>query len=301
MEPSWKTRLAGEFEKDYFVKLTDFVRQEYRQATVYPSGPNIFNAFAHCPFDRVKVVIIGQDPYHEPGQAMGLSFSVPESIAMPPSLINIYKEIEQDLGKPMPHSGDLTPLASKYLQRDHRRPRSTAPHERRPHALGRSGRAAAQRHPDRPRAPCRIASGAWLGDVYRRRHPLPQRRAPAPRIHALGSVCTEEGRLDRYLAQPRPHLAPPFAAVGPSRLLWQPPFQSRQRLFSSPRRVTHRLVSNRGGSGIRMASPAACIEALRLASEMLELLILELRRLPSMVSGGMKTLLQIKNKPLRQI
>ena len=76
MEPSWKTRLAGEFEKDYFVKLTDFVRQEYRQATVYPSGPNIFNAFAHCPFDRVKVVIIGQDPYHEPGQAHGLCFSV---------------------------------------------------------------------------------------------------------------------------------------------------------------------------------------------------------------------------------
>lgn len=107
MEPSWKTRLAGEFEKDYFVKLTDFVRQEYRQATVYPSGPNIFNAFAHCPFDRVKVVIIGQDPYHEPGQAHGLCFSVQDGTPFPPSLQNIFKEITDDLGRPRPTSGDL--------------------------------------------------------------------------------------------------------------------------------------------------------------------------------------------------
>lgn len=113
MEPSWKTRLAGEFEKDYFVKLTDFVRQEYRQATVYPSGPNIFNAFAHCPFDRVKVVIIGQDPYHEPGQAHGLCFSVQEGTPFPPSLQNIFKEITDDLGRPRPTSGDLTRWADQ--------------------------------------------------------------------------------------------------------------------------------------------------------------------------------------------
>ena len=113
MEPSWKTRLAGEFEKDYFVKLTDFVRQEYRQATVYPSGPNIFNAFAHCPFDRVKVVIIGQDPYHEPGQAHGLCFSVQEGTPFPPSLQNIFKEITDDLGRPCPTSGDLTRWADQ--------------------------------------------------------------------------------------------------------------------------------------------------------------------------------------------
>ena len=113
MEPSWKTRLAGEFEKDYFVKLTDFVRQEYRQATVYPSGPNIFNAFAHCPFDRVKVVIIGQDPYHEPGQAHGLCFSVQDGMPFPPSLQNIFKEITDDLGRPRPTSGDLTRWADQ--------------------------------------------------------------------------------------------------------------------------------------------------------------------------------------------
>ena len=113
MEPSWKTRLAGEFEKDYFVKLTDFVRQEYRQATVSPSGPNIFNAFAHCPFDRVKVVIIGQDPYHEPGQAHGLCFSVQDGTPFPPSLQNIFKEITDDLGRPRPTSGDLTRWADQ--------------------------------------------------------------------------------------------------------------------------------------------------------------------------------------------
>lgn len=113
MEPSWKTRLAGEFEKDYFVELTDFVRQEYRQATVYPSGPNIFNAFAHCPFDRVKVVIIGQDPYHEPGQAHGLCFSVQDGTPFPPSLQNIFKEITDDLGRPRPTSGDLTRWADQ--------------------------------------------------------------------------------------------------------------------------------------------------------------------------------------------
>ena len=113
MEPSWKTRLAGEFEKDYFVKLTDFVRQEYRQATVYPSGPNIFNAFAHCPFDRVKVVIIGQDPYHEPGQAHGLCFSVQDGTPFPPSVKHFVYEISDDLGRPRPPSGDLTSWADQ--------------------------------------------------------------------------------------------------------------------------------------------------------------------------------------------
>lgn len=113
IEPSWQRQLGAEFEKDYFARLTHLVREEYGRYVCYPPGRLIFNAFNLCPFDKVKVVIIGQDPYHEPGQAMGLSFSVPESIAMPPSLINIYKEIEQDLGKPMPHSGDLTRWAEQ--------------------------------------------------------------------------------------------------------------------------------------------------------------------------------------------
>ena len=108
IEPSWKEHLQPEFDTAYFKQLTDAVRQEYKQTACYPPGNLIFNAFNLTPFDKVKVVIIGQDPYHEPGQAMGLSFSVPTGVTMPPSLVNIFKEIHDDLGKPMPANGDLT-------------------------------------------------------------------------------------------------------------------------------------------------------------------------------------------------
>lgn len=113
IEPSWKRQLATEFEKPYFAQLTDFVRQEYAHGVCYPPGRLIFNAFNLCPFDRVKVVIIGQDPYHEEGQAQGLSFSVNTGVPFPPSLVNIFKEIELDLGTPMPSSGDLTRWAEQ--------------------------------------------------------------------------------------------------------------------------------------------------------------------------------------------
>ncbi len=108
IEESWREHLAHEFEQPYFERLTDFVRQEYRTGTCYPPAPLVFNAFNLCPFQRVKVVIIGQDPYHEPGQAHGLSFSVNEGVPFPPSLQNIFKEINNDLGTPIPTSGDLT-------------------------------------------------------------------------------------------------------------------------------------------------------------------------------------------------
>jgi uracil-DNA glycosylase len=108
IEASWKAHLREEFEKPYFTLLTDAVRQEYRQGTCYPPGSLIFNAFNLCPFDQVKVVIIGQDPYHEPGQAHGLSFSVQDGVLFPPSLQNIFKEIQDDLGTPIPVSGNLT-------------------------------------------------------------------------------------------------------------------------------------------------------------------------------------------------
>lgn len=108
IDSSWKEHLQQEFDKPYFRELTDFVRQEYGQTTVYPPAKLIFNAFDLCPFDQVKVVIIGQDPYHGPGQAHGLCFSVNDGIDFPPSLRNIFKEIEQDLGKPVPESGNLT-------------------------------------------------------------------------------------------------------------------------------------------------------------------------------------------------
>lgn len=113
IEEGWKKALASEFEKDYFVRLTDFVRQEYKQTAVYPPGRLIFNAFNLCPFDKVKVVIIGQDPYHGPGQAHGLCFSVNDGVPFPPSLQNIFKEIHDDLGTPMPASGNLTRWAEQ--------------------------------------------------------------------------------------------------------------------------------------------------------------------------------------------
>ena len=108
IENSWKERLKGEFDQEYFRKLTDFVRNEYNTTVVYPPGKDIFRAFDCCSFDRVKVVILGQDPYHEPGQAHGLSFSVKDGVPFPPSLVNIFKEIESDLGRPSPTSGNLT-------------------------------------------------------------------------------------------------------------------------------------------------------------------------------------------------
>lgn len=113
MEPSWRERLSGEFDKPYFAQLAEFVRQEYAAGTCYPPGRQIFNAFSHCPFDKTKVVIIGQDPYHEAGQAQGLSFSVPSGVALPPSLQNIFKEIANDLSQLMPTSGDLTRWADQ--------------------------------------------------------------------------------------------------------------------------------------------------------------------------------------------
>ena len=108
LEDSWKRYLNAEFDKEYFINLTELVRQEYQNHLCFPPGRQVFNAFNLCPFNDVKVVIIGQDPYHEPGQAMGLSFSVPVGTTIPPSLVNIFKEIQQDLGHPIPQDGDLT-------------------------------------------------------------------------------------------------------------------------------------------------------------------------------------------------
>ena len=113
IEQTWKEILHEEFEKDYFNGLTGFVRNEYTTKLIFPPAPLIFNAFNQCPFDKVKVVIIGQDPYHGDGQAHGLCFSVNDGISFPPSLLNIFKEIERDLGKPTPESGNLTRWAQQ--------------------------------------------------------------------------------------------------------------------------------------------------------------------------------------------
>ncbi len=113
IEPSWYLKLKDEFEKPYFAKLVEFVKSEYAQTRVFPPGKLIFNAFDKCPFDQVKVVILGQDPYHGPGQAHGLCFSVPDGIEFPPSLQNIFKEINADLGIPVPVNGNLERWASQ--------------------------------------------------------------------------------------------------------------------------------------------------------------------------------------------
>lgn len=113
IEESWKAHLKEEFEKEYFIKVTNFIRGEYQTKQIFPPAKLIFNAFDHTPFDKVKVVILGQDPYHNDGQAHGLSFSVNDGIQFPPSLINIFKEINADLGIPIPKSGNLTRWADQ--------------------------------------------------------------------------------------------------------------------------------------------------------------------------------------------
>ena len=113
IEESWKTVLQDEFNAPYFLALSEFLREEKKNHTVFPPGPEIFAAFNHTPFNRVKVVILGQDPYHGPGQAHGLCFSVPDGIAQPPSLVNILKEIESDLGIPATKKGNLVHWAGQ--------------------------------------------------------------------------------------------------------------------------------------------------------------------------------------------
>ncbi|MEO5603079.1 MAG: uracil-DNA glycosylase [Cyclobacteriaceae bacterium] len=110
---SWKTLLNDEFHKPYFKELIEFIKHEYKHQTIYPAGIDIFKAFDRCDFSDVKVVIIGQDPYHGQGQANGLCFSVHQGVRIPPSLVNIFKEIRNDLNKPIPASGDLERWASQ--------------------------------------------------------------------------------------------------------------------------------------------------------------------------------------------
>ncbi|WP_299757554.1 uracil-DNA glycosylase [uncultured Pontibacter sp.] len=113
IEESWQNILQDEFEKPYFKELVSFVKDEYTSQKVYPPGNQIFNAFEMCPFDKVEVVILGQDPYHGPNQANGLAFSVSDKVRTPPSLLNIFKEIKSDLGKDMPETGNLERWATQ--------------------------------------------------------------------------------------------------------------------------------------------------------------------------------------------
>ena len=113
IEASWKEALNKEFQREYFITLKSFLQQEKKQYAIYPPGPTIFSAFNHTPIEKVKVVILGQDPYHGPGQAHGLCFSVPQGVTTPPSLVNIFKELKTELGIPIPNHGNLEKWADQ--------------------------------------------------------------------------------------------------------------------------------------------------------------------------------------------
>ena len=196
--PDWKELLAPEFEKPYFVALTDFVRQEYATRRIYPRGSNIFRAFDKCPFDRLKVVIIGQDPYHGPGQANGLCFSVADGIPLPA-------------------------VAAKYLQGGLRRHRNACPRLGQPRPLGRAGRAAAELRADGPRPRGGLARRPRLGDLHRRRGPRHRRTQGGHRLYALGQLRPAQGRHRRPAAQPHPSRPCTLAALGLPRILRLPP------------------------------------------------------------------------------
>ncbi len=168
IDESWKRRIGAEFDKPYFAALAAFVHDEYRRGECYPPGRLIFNAFNLCPFDSVKVVIIGQDPYHEPGQAQGLCFSVNDGVPFPPSLVNIFKEVQADTGAPAPRSGSLVRWAEQgvLLLNATLTVRRGAP------------------------------PAARLGRVYRRRYQRGVSRQGARGVHPLGQLRAGQGRAD---------------------------------------------------------------------------------------------------------
>ena len=168
IEESWKTHLQPEFEKDYFRTLTEFVKSEYSQYQIFPPGKLIFNAFNLCPFDKVKVVIIGQDPYHGPGQAHGLCFSVNDGVPFPPSLVNIFKEIKADIGTDAPTTGNLTRWAEQGV-------------------LLLNATLTVRAH----------QSESWMGSFYRCRYPRTGRRTGTSCIYPVGSLCPTKRSFHR--------------------------------------------------------------------------------------------------------
>ncbi len=173
IEEGWKNHLSEEFEKPYFRALTQKVRQDYADPTVrvYPPGKEIFAAFDASPFDATKVVIIGQDPYHGPGQANGLCFSVAPGVMMPPSLVNIFKEVSADTGAPMPADGDLSRWARQGV------------------LLLNSSLTVREHAP-------KVTFRNWMGDVYRCRRQCTREREGGAGVHAVGIGCHKEGCED---------------------------------------------------------------------------------------------------------
>ena len=205
IEESWKAHLKPEFDKDYFRTLTDFVKSEYSQYQIFPPGKLIFNAFNLCPFDKVKVVIIGQDPYHGPGQAHGLCFSVNDGVPFPPSLVNIFK-------------------------RNQSRHRFRCPDHGKPDSLGRTRSIITQRNSDGTCPPSRFTSESWLGNIYRCCNPCPDRRKRKPGIYLMGIIRSKERGVYRPQQASGAHLCPPLSSFSLQRLLRKQTFPAVQTI-----------------------------------------------------------------------
>ena len=212
IEESWRSQLQEEFDKPYFARLAAFVREEYRTQRVCPVNGDLFRVFNLCPFDRVRVVILGQDPYPDPRFYYGICFSVPDGVPIPGSLQNIFREVHDDTGRPVPASGRLERwVAQGVLSMN-------------------------------TRFPERIASRPRMGGVLRRRDPPPQRAARPPSFPALGRSRAAEGGADRSRTPSRAHGGAPLAPVGRPGVLRLPPFQPRQRLPARARHPRNRMV-----------------------------------------------------------
>ena len=211
IEESWRRCLQPEFDSPYFAELAEFVRHEYASCTVYPPARRIFHAFDSCPFDRVRAVIIGQDPYHEPGQAMGLAFSVPQGERLPPSLRNIFTELHTDLGLPQPSGGDLTPWAERGVLLLN--------------TVLTVGRGAANSH------------AAWGWQRFTDAVLAAMAALPQPVAFVLWGSQAQKKRPLLQSAAPRLVLCAP-------RLLRQPPVLADQCLFAGERRTAGRLAAS---------------------------------------------------------
>ena len=206
LEPSWKHALRDEFEQPYMAQLREFLRQEHAAGKeIYPPGPLIFNALNSTPLDKVKVVILGQDPYHGPGQAHGLCFSVQPGVPAPPSLVNIYKELKRDLNIDIPNHGCLQSWADQGVLLLN----TTMTVER----------ANANAH----------AGKGWQF-FYRSDHRSRQRAPAAPGVPAVGRACTEQAEADRCDQASGADVGPPVAVVGISRLSGLRAFQPHQQV-----------------------------------------------------------------------
>ena len=205
IEESWRSQLQEEFDKPYFARLAAFVREEYRTQRVCPVNGDLFRVFNLCPFDRVRVVILGQDPYPDPRFYYGICFSVPDGVPIPGSLQNIFREVHDDTGRPVPASGRLERwVAQGVLSMN-----------------------------------TIFTTRAFRS---RRRDPPPQRAARPPSFPALGRSRAAEGGADRSRTPSRAHGGAPLAPVGRPGVLRLPPFQPRQRLPARARHPRNRMV-----------------------------------------------------------